>query len=91
MFSRLRRTTPLPYSLSIYMEEPQPQRDDVPTFIRALMPDASETELHECRDAVEDYLKAVLGILDRQRGTCGQCDSREMGNRSTILSRSQNV
>jgi len=40
-------------------------RNDVPKFVRALMPESTERELQEATAALREYLAAVLRVHDR--------------------------
>lgn len=58
----------------------------VPSFIRELMPDASDSELAEATDNLRLYLGVVLRIHRRLLLSNPQPDSRESGTRARFES-----
>lgn len=73
------------------MERNGKAEPEIPPFIRKLMPGATEGELRDAREAVCEYLKAVLGIWEERKGNCGELDSRSEEARSTIPSPPEGV
>jgi hypothetical protein len=66
------------------METRSHKNDEVPLFIRALMPGADVQELMEAHQTAKDYVDIVVRIFERAARETGTTDSLESQPHSRI-------
>lgn len=69
------------------MSDTTPRTNRIPTFIRNLMPHASEAELEEATENMKRYLAVVLRIYERLKREASEGDSTDLESGSRILNR----
>jgi len=62
----------------------EPSSNDIPEFIRELMPDATEAELLDATDNFRGYIAIVLRIYERSRRESLASDSPDSRPYDTI-------
>jgi hypothetical protein len=78
------RLSSAPLRITLCIMQPQPDSEDVPGFIRRLMPRASETELREATDTFKRYMHVVRDICERINVESTGKDSPDAGVHDTL-------